>query len=70
MAPLACRFLYNRFAAEPSNGIGRSKAPGFGNLASVFDSQNLPDVGLTEIKGGLLLLEFPAFCFVHPALAL
>ena len=35
--------------------------PGFGNLVSVFDSQNLPDVGLTEFKGRLLLLDFLAF---------
>ena len=39
-APLPSQFLYNRFAAEPSNGIGRDFAQGFGNLVSVFDSQN------------------------------
>jgi hypothetical protein len=57
-APLPCRFLYNHFVAEPSNGIGRSKVPGFGHLVWVIYSQNFSDVGLTEIKGRLLLLDF------------
>ena len=41
--------------------------PGFGHLVWVIYSQNFSDVGLTEIKGRLLLLEYLAFCFVQSA---